>query len=352
MRASGRIRPCEPSDRPAVLDLYRRVWGEGFAEFMDHCWEWKYDRHPLSEPGRSPGLALEMGGRIEGFLGLMPVRLKIGERLVPATYAVDMMVAPEARGSSGLRLARTYLKQESLPLGGPGPVYQKLWSRIGRRPDPLVTTMHRVRRKFGLEGGALRIAGTLSELPSRLTAGRRPRHRMDDEVRVEASPLVGMDSWLPGALASHANIAHRDQAYLQWRFTDCPYGSHRVYLARNAHGLRGYLVLREDLRTLARVVEVMASREDEDAFVALLQAALRRARELGRQGVETLRPLAGGLARALQRLGFFPSLRKQPVIQIIADNHDPSLEEALFGDQTAWCFTLGDSDFDMRADET
>jgi hypothetical protein len=44
-------------------------------------------------------------------------------------------------------------------------------------------------------------------------------------------------------------------------------------------------------------------------------------------------------------------LRRPAELRVIAQNNDPSLDEALFGHQAAWFFTLADSDFDMRGED-
>ncbi len=164
----------------------------------------------------------------------------------------------------------------------------------------------------------------------------------------EGEAFDAADTWLPDLQATHGNIAWRDQAYLQWRITDCPYGTHRVYLARGSNRPLGYMVLREDTPRVAAVVEALARKDDDETYFALVDAALRRARAIGKEGVETLEPPEGGFRRALHRLGFLPSLRRPSELDIIAACKDPALEDALFHSSSAWTITLADSDFDMR----
>lgn len=342
-RLQGRIRAYRTGDLAPLMALYRKVWPSEFADFIERCWAWKFEHHPYRNGSGHLSLVLEAGDGIAGFVGALPAKWKIGSRLVEGAWLADVMVAPEVRGRAGFALGRAILERRILLMGQPGPSLQKFWMRVTRRRNIQVTRLQSVRRKFGVRGLALRAVGALNQLGDRC---RRSRQR-DRAVGPRAS-FSGADAWLPDLLTSHQNLMWRTEAYLDWRFVACPYGVHRIFQAEAEDGPRGYVVLREDTPRVARLVEALARRDDDETYLALLRAALSHARELGKEGVQALAPEQGGLARALRCLGFLPSLRARSEFEVIGFSSDSAVEAALHHSSPAWTITWADSDFDMQ----
>ena len=339
----GLIRLCTAKDRPRLMALYSQTWGHQFAELMERIHRWKYEEHPWGE-GLPRSLVLEADGEVAGFMGVIPARFKVGGRTVEGCWLTDVMVAPVARGPGGPSLVTAIQQREPLTLGASGTGLRRFWRRATRQTGVLVANLSRVRRRFGLKGAALRTAGGASQISAIL--GARPD---TGDIMVEAGSFPREEGWMAPILATFDNVPLRGEDYLRWRYDRCPYGAHGIFVAyRRGHGPQGYLVLREDRKDVALIVDTLAGKEDDAVAYALIEAALRRARAIGKEIVETLEPRAGALMRSLHLHGFLPPMRRQSEFTIVASTTIQDLTEQLYHNGSSWYFTLGDSDTDMR----
>ena len=101
------VRDLRPEDIPEVARLRERVFSETrFASLS--ALEAHIERVFFKNPwyGNGAGSLVHTGadGRLNGFLGLVPRPLAIGDRPLKGTVAAQFMVAPEARGLPGVRL--------------------------------------------------------------------------------------------------------------------------------------------------------------------------------------------------------------------------------------------------------
>jgi hypothetical protein len=239
---------------------------------------------------------------------------------------------------------RAIQKIEPLTLGTSGAGLRRFWRRATRQTGVLVASLTRVRRRFGFRGAALRTAGGASQI-SAILSGRPDT----GDIMVEAGSFPREDGWMAPLLDSFENVPIRDEAYLRWRYDRCPYGAHSIFVAyRRGHGPQGYLVLREDRVEVALILDILSSKEDDAVTYALIEAALQRARTIGKEIVESLQPRSGALNRSLQRLGFLPPMMRQSEFTIIASTTRRDLTEQLYHNGSSWYFTLGDSDTDMQ----
>src|SRR5689334_1290744 len=80
------VRPYQPDDERELVALYERVFKRP-REIA--TWRWKLrGRKP---PFETVWVAVTPGGQVVGHYGGIPVRLKLGERVVPAVHAVEAM---------------------------------------------------------------------------------------------------------------------------------------------------------------------------------------------------------------------------------------------------------------------
>ncbi|HTS02943.1 MAG TPA: GNAT family N-acetyltransferase, partial [Thermoanaerobaculia bacterium] len=94
------LRPSAPSDRPALLRLFREAFG---SDASPAEWEWKYDR----APHRAVSVGAFEGARALGYFGGLGTRFRGASGDLPGLSAVDVMTAPSARA-----LGRRTLFQE------------------------------------------------------------------------------------------------------------------------------------------------------------------------------------------------------------------------------------------------
>ena len=214
-RRSDFVRPLRADDVPAVASLFQQTFRDPrtapsadltayFGElFLHHPW---YDEEIASRVHVAPD------GSVDGFVGVLPMRMQIGDRAVRAAFAGSLMVkSPATNPLAGARLLRALLSgpQEVSLSETANPLSRQMWMRLGGKTLPTYS-MEWVRvfrpAGFGVEvaaqanraAGLLRpfaraadgVLGRLKRNPLRLAVEARPRHSGVDVTLQEFSQYV------------------------------------------------------------------------------------------------------------------------------------------------------------------
>lgn len=177
-RAAGqpgpdRIRPCEAHDLPAVAELFQLVFRKGAGDaprdLVDHL-DAVFFRHPWSD-ARTPSLVLERAdGTLDGFIGVIPLRLLFRGKPIVATIAGALMVRdPEHRPLAASRLMRAHVSGPQYVSFGDTTNHpaQTMWERLGGHQLPLASMEWlKVIRwvPFGLSSGVSRLPQPLRSI--------------------------------------------------------------------------------------------------------------------------------------------------------------------------------------------
>jgi hypothetical protein len=177
----------------------------------------------------------------------------------------------------------------------------------------------------------------------RLRRGR-PRHPPADvEVGTSSGFTAEYDALWARARASYVMCVRRDQAYLRWKYLECPHRRYDVVEARRAGELVGYAVSRlDDYKgtKLGWIVDVFTDTRDEAAKDALVHALLGSFRAAGVARAQAY-SLNAPLAATLRRHGFFPGF--SAVQFCVKAAVDPQGAYERRGD---WNLMFGDGDLD------
>jgi predicted N-acetyltransferase YhbS len=326
---------------------------------------WKYFQGPA---GPGYGTCAEMGEQVVAFYGGVPVKLKLGGRIVAAAQAADAMVHPRMRrqGLFGQVGSQTILRADragaalvfafpnNLSLAGsvkklgfahPGeiPRYVKILA-----PDLLVANSGwKGLRAFGYRI-VLEIACTLADRGNaELVSGicvREVGHfdRRFDELWAQTSQAF------PIAVV-------RDASYLNWRYARNPLVRYSILIAERGSDLVGYAVL--SLRDLATdqtvaLAELLVTPDDEQAGLALLAGAITVARRFGGGCLQCwMLPDHAFYRGLLERSGFVfwpashvPRLLRYttPFIVRPRPGHEPISKPV---DLQQWFVSMGDHDY-------
>ncbi len=137
------IRNGRREDIPAVVDIFRRVFPDSVApERLAPYIERMLFDGPWVEDDM-PSLAFEnKDGELEGFLGVVPHRLRMGDRELRVAVSSYLMVAPEARASlAGVMLLRKlFAGPQDLTVAEGNDASRKLWDRLGGKTSILYST--------------------------------------------------------------------------------------------------------------------------------------------------------------------------------------------------------------------
>ena len=291
---------------------------------------------------RLPMWVLRQGQTIIGQLAISPVQVRWGNQWLRGGWCQDLIVAPEYRGrGAGVMLVREVLRTIATETA------VALVGGTNRDSYPLFRAMG-----FQDVGVLPRYVGlmALTRLVSRGVA--------DSDAVIQ--PCDGFDERFDGLWdareTSHTARVRRNQAWLQWRFSQHPHWRYSIWASWRHGHLTGYLigrigstaVGRAALRTY-RIVEVVA---DPFQAAALLARAVREGAERRCRLVRCDLLDASIGSRVLRRYGLWAIPSSNRVLVRVLD---PASGFGVTRRQE-WFLSAADSDFDlyeprMSADE-
>ncbi|MBN1484478.1 MAG: GNAT family N-acetyltransferase [Chloroflexia bacterium] len=334
-----RVRPAEPADAAAIVDLLNDVYGHwGTLE----TWHWKYGQTPAEF--HSPSAVADLDGRIVGHFGLVPLEAVLQGRIVRGAQAVDTSVLPAYRRQGIHTSLGHYVLGQAARAGSlliyafPGLLSLALNQRMGYEAVAFVPDMVRLVQPGRALGLALRLLpGDLRalwsarrdwtpEIVQRLARLRRTLLLLASQLvdlggreRLPAGRsnvrLVEMDGFderfdaLWGRLQGQVGLGVRkNAAYLNWRYRLHPQRAYPLVAAVQGQELLGFLVLHHaGLRS--EIVELCTLPDRPDVHLALLREAIAQAREKGRIILNGWMP-AGRPEHALWRQAGFISQKR------------------------------------------
>lgn len=133
---SVRLRPLVPRDAGALAELHTRVhprsnWRSG-AAYASYALEMLF-RNPWADP-EIPSWVAEEKGRVIGVLGVVPRRMRHGERTLRAAVSCQLMIDPDKRASFvALELVRRLFAgpQDLTVADGANDASRGLWEACG-----------------------------------------------------------------------------------------------------------------------------------------------------------------------------------------------------------------------------
>jgi hypothetical protein len=325
------VRAYRPGDEQPILDTFNAVFriecGPGFVDRTLAFWNWQFLGNP---EGHRITLAVARDGTVAAQFAGVPLLADTPLGPQRFVHVVDSMAHPAFRagGAPFLRAARSFhgeceARAEALCFGYPVQAAQAIGERfLGYEP---------LRRIDYLVRGQV-----------------MPPTFPDDHavVRVEAMP-ADVDGLWAAVRAPHACAIRRDLRYLRWRYDEHPeprrYECWSVRVGERLAGL-AVLALRQELVPSAVAIAEWLVGDDEPLVAqALLAAAVRRQRELGRQRLFTMLAPWSNACRLLLAHGFerIPSERWLGR-ELVVHRHLETLtrEQLMVG----FWNTLGDSD--------
>jgi hypothetical protein len=131
------IRQCEPDDLPVVANLFQRILRHGeqcnvpeLASYLKQL----FFGHPWSDPELASLVSTSTDGTVNGFIGVLPVRMVYRGAPVRAALASSLMVDKSDNGGLiGVRLLRRFLEgpQELSVTDTANQLSRRLWECLG-----------------------------------------------------------------------------------------------------------------------------------------------------------------------------------------------------------------------------
>lgn len=336
-------------DRCATDALYRRVFGDDAASGNRSRWEWQYLQNPNTPPDGPQIWLARDGDAIVGQYATMPVRLSLKGVELPASWGMDVMVAPERqRQGIGEVLFRTWDSHVGASLGlGLSPsshrLFRKLhWPEAGPVPCLVKPLTTRAARRPSWPAPLNWLLSVATYPCVRFIARSRP-------LKAEISPVRRFDerfTALWARLASSFDLAvRRDAAYLNWKYIDPPHVRYSVVALQRLGKLAGYAVYRHLQEPRGRVtilVDYLADPAYGDGLDTLLRLVDREAVAAGSDKIRTF-SMHAGFRRLMRRAGYF---HVKSTLQFTIKVNAVRVPEDFYTRTGGWHVTLGDSDQD------
>jgi GNAT superfamily N-acetyltransferase len=339
----------QPGDARATSALSRRVFGPDDAERHRLRWDWQYRKNPYGPPEGPPIWVAREGTTIIGQHATMPVRLQVAGHEIPASWGLEVMVAPERqRQGLGEQLIRTWDHQTAATMGlGVSDASQRLFSRLrwpsmGPIPCLVKPLTRRAFRRPNWPMPVNRLVSAVTLPFIRLIARARP-------LGAGVVPITRFDATFTALwerlAPKFAFCVRRDGPYLNWKFLDPPdVRYHAVALMRGAelHGYAVYRHVREPRGRVTQLIDFLTDPDDEAGLVTLLGWLDREARAEDSDKVRVY-CLHDGFRRVLRHAGYF-SVRS--ALGFVAKINALPVPPAFYHDTKSWHVTLGDADLD------
>lgn len=244
-------RRFKDNDLQGVLKLLRSSF-DGWHDIQ--YWVWKFEENPHGSPEI---WVAEDNGKIVGCYILNPVRLTIGQVSVMSAQSVDAAVDEAYRGAGIFKrlaanaIARAAKEGVALIYAFPTEIAYKGQVRIGYRPAFVIPVMVKVLHMSSLlekqSFNSLFLKKFLGIMrPPQRTGRAKINSRPNDGLVVRE--ISGFDSrfetfWTEIKQKNRDILIERDQAYLEWRYTEHPEKQYTTYVCERHDKIVGYAVL-------------------------------------------------------------------------------------------------------------
>lgn len=295
VKSNARIRECRPDDLAIVSALFQRILRNGekcnLATLEAYLRD-LYFKHPWQDPELPSRVSVSADGRVNGFVGVLPLRMNYRGTRVRAALVGSLMVDnPQQDPLAGARLIRSsFAGPQDLSLSeSANPLAQRMWQRLGGSIAPAYSMdWARVLRpaQFGVAmlkppawlAGLLRPLGFAADTLSGAAKSRRFRIGPLDP-RIERAAIGTNESIaLIRQFAARYELAPAwDDASLRWFLTHAarkdPFGEliSRVVRARNGTPLGCYLYYGQP-GGMAIVLQIFSEPKNADTVVKCLLA--------------------------------------------------------------------------------
>jgi len=384
------VRPVQPDDASAIVDLLNTVfgyWGDG------DYWRWKYHGPPA--PCRLPSAVADLNGQIVGHFGIVPLFAVLDGKQVGGAQTVDAAVLPAYRRRGIHSALGRYVLDHAAQAGAvwiyafPGLFSLAVDQRLGYRPVAFLPEMVRVLQPrqaltlaIRLLPGDIRALWTARRKPAWPPETIRRLARLRRSLLVLASwitdpaigrsgkpqtlratphdPAQGFDARFD-VLWAHVRSGNKlgvwkDADYLTWRYGLNPQQCYKAFVTKDEDELTGLIIIRHRGKR-SDITELLSLPGRRDIVSSLLAAASDQAKRAGSitltAWASTGHPHHDSLRRAgfvsqsrLHRLcGHFPALSRWFYRVIDYAQHlPPEQRSRLAAYAEASSLTMGDSD--------
>jgi GNAT superfamily N-acetyltransferase len=319
--------------KPAFDEAILKLLGD--KAFKREIWNWQFFQNPFATNTDSLIVPVE-NGKVVGFNGSMPVRLKYKTGHTEAIWSCDTIVDPEHRGKGfGKVLFDEVQKKASIVLGfGISDAAAPILRRSGWRVNREVEEYYYQRKITGPRSILKKAVQRVLILRNVM---RRPHvDSLDVSVIDAADAPVEIDALWEGVEGGYSKVVVRNYAYIKWKYGEHPLCKYRLIVVRDGGSLVAVGVFRRD-RKKSRLVDYVGPSGDMRVKYLLIR---RFADECSKSEMLNCVCTDTEFKRALACCGF-RRFRGRPRFYVHSNRPDDQ------GSEEGWFLMAGDSDGDM-----
>jgi GNAT superfamily N-acetyltransferase len=327
---------------------------------VNKFWQWEHIDNPAATKDLPNIWLVRIDGKIAGQFCLMPIALKVGDKIVKGGWCQNFIVLPQYRKMGIGRtlvshVTKTYKDHlDALLVAGTNDTSYSIFKNTGITDAGYIPLYVKISRIDGIVNGKIKnklLASLISMLGNAaLGLFNFPAHlrryfktsSAGIAIKEVSSFDDSFDKLWESASAGLGLVVRRDSAYLNWRFVSQPYWGYKIFKAfrKNSPDTAGYIVLRKGesrgLRT-GVISDIFASVNDHAAIKALVDFAVSYFKK--KDGIDIIRCdlLNKHVGKMLRRSGFLrvPSNARLMFADIKNEGRDN------------WFFDYSDSDLDI-----
>lgn len=330
-------------------------------------WTWQYHDNPRNPEGRVAIRVVDRGGDIVAMICGIRQLFWLNGHVEPGLWVVDFMARQAGTDSRqrlryGQRLAFELRDTQPLVAGVNRPALNRYWKRIlGDHVDICaVPMMLRPLRLGGIARRKLRsrFLGRVADVAGRFVLPlvfRESRSSTEDRTfEIVETFDDRFDRFWERVAPTFSHLSVRDAAFLNWRYRDIPCRSYTSFAALRGGELVGWVVtrwIRAGGLDKARIVDMLASREDADTWRYLIHGVVAHYRAAGADLVHGLGSTVAPVMDAYRACGFRTNPEHARTAQYIAYTSSDAVDKDAFYRGDNWYVTLGDADTDFATPE-
>jgi GNAT superfamily N-acetyltransferase len=350
------IRPYRSGDEEAIFEVFCAAFGEPHdKDQWLEWWLWKYQNNPAGSPII---WVAEADDRLVAQYAIIPVKMKMGDRIITGSQSVDTMTHPDYRGRGMLFTLSERVFEEAgkqgieIVYGFPNRMtswYRKLWLEVDARSTlikPL--NLRNILDKKITNTFLLKVGETSLSFFVKIFS------RTSYPPEIDGLTITRVSSFDERFYDFWENVSHdyeisvvRDMTYLNWRYVDIPGVDYAIFVAEKSGQVMGYTVLRCGRQfglLFGNVFELVTPSGHEPIAQALMLKAIEYFRG-EKSDLILCRMIADKkLDRVVRKSGFLSLKFAGKSIRFVARSNTPKISKAYLTNRAHWFVQTGDSD--------
>ncbi len=356
MQRRWSVRKYREGDEQGILELWKAVYPS--RKYDPEPWLKWWRRMYKDNPAGSGRIWLaEDNDKIVGQYAIVPVKAKVGSKIILAAQSLDTMTHPDYRHQ---KIFETLAKQvydeakgdDILLIYGfpnkfsyPGFIKRLNWFDIYSLQIVIKPLNWESALRLRIKNKVLLKLGAISGTAAKHTIYRTKKaHAVRDLTIAQISSFDDqIDEFWTRVSSQHQVMVVRSKDYLNWRYR-APGANYSIFVGKETNKICGYLVLRcmQEGRTKTGVVfDVLA--ESEQISQRLISEAVEQCEREKVDAIYGLMLADKTLITAFKKTGFIslPFLRDG---QFIVYSSSPPVSKAFLRKPKNWFVQIGDSD--------